>query len=195
MTIGGPSGDLLTLGVQREAAWEVDSWDWGWKNPGRTWDLKEIFANAWQAAQGPGQVANRAISERLTGCLAGPCGPPSGNVPHISSSTQQAWPRCPRLRIVQDVYSTRLWEVRMAEIPCASGHGVKWKALLKRFPHGHFFLLVFLSFFLWQGCKCIFDFYSTFFLMFFNVDVESSFQMAAWHFLVECLFIYILFSL
>jgi hypothetical protein len=34
-----------------------------------------------------------------------------------------------------------------------------------------------------------------FFLMFFNVDVESYFQMAAWHFLVECLFIYILFSL
>lgn len=34
-----------------------------------------------------------------------------------------------------------------------------------------------------------------FFLMFFNVNVESYFQMAAWHFLVECLFIYILFSL
>lgn len=34
-----------------------------------------------------------------------------------------------------------------------------------------------------------------FFLMFFNVDVESYFQMAAWHFLVERLFIYILFSL
>lgn len=33
------------------------------------------------------------------------------------------------------------------------------------------------------------------FSMFFNVDVESYFQMAAWYFLVECLFIYILFSL
>lgn len=67
------------------------------------------------------------------------------------------------------------------------------KARLDRFSHGHFFLLFFFSFD--KVVNVYLAFTLLFFSMFFNVDVESYFQMAAWHFLVECLFIYILFSL